>query len=179
LKILVTGLGITGKSTFCRLIADLHRHSNEEVIYLDLDLDHDRDKLPATFEYRTTYIIEDVHGPTAQAVLPLQSFNQVYYLQPSWLTHLRFWLSRMWIWFKNGQFAWDADKGEKGQWLGTGRPYDLANLLPIIRDFWSHFKTRKQTIKKDLEVIEASCINYLIIVPKKKWTKIKFYNEDV
>ena len=176
MKILITGLGITGKSTFRQLIAVQLQANNDKVVCLDLD--YQRDQLPQEFDPDSIYILEDVHGPTPNAVIPIKSFDQIFYLQPGWLTHLRFWLSRMKIWFGNGKFGWDADKGEKGEWLGTGKPYDLANILPILKDFWSHFKVRKQTIKNDLRVISATGIDCILIVPRKKWGKIKFFAYD-
>jgi len=177
LKILITGLGITGKSTFRKLLYSQYANTDKEVV--NLDLDYDRARLPKEFVPKIVYILEDVHGPTANAVVPLKEFDLVYYLLPSWWTHLRFWLSRIWIWFKIGYFAWEADKGERGEWLGTCRPYDLANIFPILKEFWHHFKNRGLEIKKDLAVLKASKITTIIIIPQKKWRGIKFYGQDL
>lgn len=172
MKILITGIGITGKSTFRQYLNNLLKSLGLKVIALDLD--YDRDKIPDTYFNMANYIFEDVHGPTQQAIIPLQEYDLVCYLYPSWLTHLRFWFSRMTIWFKLGQFAWDADKGTKGEWLGTGQPYDLKNIVPILQDFWQHFKIRSRTIKNDLSVIKKSKIPIIIIIPIKKRGKIYF-----
>jgi len=174
---LVTGLGITAKSTFRELIGEQLQAKHDKVVCLDLD--YERDKLPEEFELRTIYILEDVHGPTPQAVIPLKDYDKIYYLEPNWLTHLRFWLSRMRIWFKTGQFAWDADKGEQGQWQGTGKPYDPTNIMPIIKEFWQHFKNRGKTIEDDLRVIRKTGIDCAIIHPRITKQGIRFYTYDL
>ena len=177
LKILITGLGVTAKSSFRKKLASQYQRVTQKII--NLDLDYDRNKLPKEFASDTIYILEDVHGPTPKAVIPLSEFDQVYYLLPSWYTHLLFWLSRMRIWFENGRFAWDPDIGEKGAWAGSGKPHDLANLKPIFKYFWPRYKKRQNVIKEDLAVLKSSGIATIIITPQKRWGKISFYGHEM
>ena len=177
MKILVTGLGVTGKSSFLRWLTAQYAKTKEKFICLDLD--YERAKLPKKFASDIIYILEDVHGPTPKAVIQLSEFDLVYYLLPSGWTHLLFWLSRMRIWFANGRFAWDPDIGEKGAWAGSGKPHDLANLKPIFKYFWPRYKKRKAVIKEDLAVLKSSGIATIIITPQKGWSKISFYGPKI
>lgn len=171
MKILITGLGITGKSTFRKLFAQ--RSAVNGLPIWALDLDYERDKIPREENSDIVYVYEDVHGPTKKAVIPLPEYDLIFYLLPSWLTHLRFWLSRMNIWFQNGKFAWDADKS-KGEWAGTRKPYDLRNIPGIVKYFWHHFAKRNQEIKKDFEVMRKAKIPVIIVEPIKAGGKIYF-----
>jgi len=170
LKILITSIGITGKSTFHKWLATVLCNFSHEV--LALDLDYERDKIPKEFKPETIYIFEDVHGPCKNAVIPLKEYDLVLYLRPSWLIHLKFWSKRMIRWWENGQFAWDADKGKKGAWAGTNKRYDWHNIPGIIRYFWDHFPRRRTTIKEDLITLIASGIPTCIIIPSGNATKM-------
>lgn len=172
MKILITGIGITGKSTFRSILFNCL--SNESKAVEQFDCDYDRNKLPKKFISNRVYLLEDVHGPTKMAVFPLDSFDLIFYLLPDQLTHLRFWLSRMRAWFRTGKFAWDADKGINGEWLGNDRPYDQANILPILRTFWDDWKNRKKWIREDLAEIKKMGIKTIIIAPKFKKGRIIF-----
>ena len=172
MKILITGLGIVGKSTFRRKLFKWLREMGLAV--KQYDCDYDRGHLPLEFKAGAIYLIEDVHGPTSQAVFTLSSFDLIFYLWPAPVTHLRFWMMRMRQWFKTGHLAWDADKGEKGEWAGTGQAYDLANLVLIAKEFWRNWQNRRAWLENDLEMIKKSGVKAIIVVPQAKKGKIYF-----
>jgi len=172
LKILITGIGITGKSTVRKRLYKIITGWYHAVEHFDCD--YDRKKLPIEFSSEKIYLIEDVHGPAPNAVSPLKSFNFIFYLLPCPFTHLCFWLSRMIIWYKEGKFSWDADVGTKGKWKGSGKKYDIKNLLPILKEFWQDWKNRRNRIDEDLCVIKKTSIPTIIVIPKKKGGKILF-----
>lgn len=166
MKILITGLGITGKSTFRKWLFNLISILDHGHVVLDLD--YDRQKLPKEFEANRTYVLEDVHGPTPKAVIPLKEYDLIFYLLPDFWQHLHFWLGRMKIWFENGNYAWDADLGENGAWAGTGKPRDWANIPGILKYFKEHFSKRKIYLKEDLAVLRSSIAPVIIVKPAKK-----------
>lgn len=168
MKILITGIGITGKSSFRKFLFDLL--INQDIPAAHYDCDYERDTLPTRFTKNKVYIFEDVHGPTSDAVMPLVFYNRIYYLLPSPLTHLKFWLSRIRIWFRTGKIAWDPDKNT---WAGSGQPYDIANTLIILKEFTHNWKNRKKWIKEDLQTIKKTGIKLKIVIPEKN-NKIVF-----
>ena len=167
MKILITSIGVSGKSTFRKRLYALLSNIHNLIIF-DFDLDYDRAKLPKIFEPDRIYILEDVHGPTKNAVFPLPQYDLIFYLLPDFWQHLRFWLKRMKIWFENGNYAWDADIGEKGAWAGTDKPKDWANIPGIIKYFYRHFSKRNIHLKEDLEVLNRTVIPVIIVMPTKK-----------
>jgi len=169
LKILITGLGITGKSSFLRWLETFLKAFLSNVFALDLD--HERDKLPKEFNPEIIYVFEDVHGPTEKAVIPLKEYDLVLYLLPSWFTHLKFWLDRMLKWYEIGNYDWDADIGKKGAWAGTGQPRDWRNIPGIFKYFWNHFLKRGKTIEEDMVVLENSGIPTYFVIPSGKREK--------
>jgi len=168
LKILITGLGVTGKSSLLKWLDKIHPPIPDAIF---LDLDHDRAELSREFSPWDYYFLEDVHGPTAMAVYPLPVYDLVLYVLPGWFTHLRYWLSRMRIWFENGKYAWDPDLNCN---FGTGQPQDWRNLPGIIKYFWQHFPKRGQTISEDLIALKASRIKTFLVIPKGIGAKISF-----
>ncbi len=170
MKILITGIGITGKSSFRQWL--LEELANGGGYVYGYDCDYDREQLPTTFYENILYLIEDVHGPTENAVFPLKTFDRVFYLLPTTLTHLRFWLSRMVIWFENGHFAWD---GDKGGWQGSGKSYDPLNIPAIIKEFWQNWKNRRKWIGEDMSTLKKSKIKIVIVHSQKKGGKIRFF----
>ena len=169
MKVLITGLGITGKSSFRK---KLYQWLSEIGLTVEqYDCDYDRHLLPSAFRPSVVYLIEDVHGPTAGAVFPLSSFNLIFYLWPCPTVQLRFLLRRAWQWFKTGRLAWDADKGK---WAETGRAYDLTNLIPIARELWRMWRNRRSWLENDLEIIKKSGIKTIIIIPRIKKERIYF-----
>lgn len=178
MKILVTGIGITGKSTFRRKLVTDFRKRGLKTEHFDADcfeeirhpIDKDcLEKLPEIFDPEINYIIEDVHGPLDSAVLPLKEYDLIYYIKSYVFSHILFWLSRMWIWFQTGNFSWKAGQG----WEGAGKTYDLNNVLPIFKNFFHDLKNRRRWLKKDLKSIAS--FKYKIV--RSKWTKhgIKFF----
>ncbi|MCX6746485.1 MAG: hypothetical protein NTX00_05780 [Candidatus Parcubacteria bacterium] len=174
MKILITSIDVTGKSSFRKKLYAFLNNINHNLIIFDFDLDYDRNKLPAQFEPDRVYLLEDVHGPTTKAVFPLKDYDFIFYLLPSWQIHFKFWLDRMLKWYENGKFAWDADKGKKGAWAGTGKPHDWRNIPGIVKYFGKHFPKRGGVIKSDLETIKAAKIPTLLVIPLKENKKISF-----
>lgn len=179
MKILITGVGITGKSTFRRKLVSRLRERGVQTEHFDADkfkeIRHPIDRsclkeLPEKFDEEVKYIIEDIHSTMPSAILPLQEYDLIFYLMPNFFSHFLFWLPRMWIWFQNGYFSWEADRG----WQGTGKPYDLRNLPGILKNFLRDFKNRQKWIKGDKEILLFSPV--VIIHPC--WTRkgIKFPN---
>ena len=177
MKILITGIGITAKSTFRRLLVGELRDLGFSVEQYDADrfkelrnpADIDCLKaLPDTFQENVLYIIEDVHGPLSSATLPLESYDLILYLKPDIFSHLMFWLQRAWVWVKIGQFSWEPERG----WLGTGRAYDIRNIVPIFKIILRDFQNRKKWITEDLKII--SPFPCLIVHSKWTWCGIKF-----
>ncbi|MBU2109963.1 hypothetical protein KKB71_03400 [Patescibacteria group bacterium] len=177
MKILITGIGITGKSSFRRLFMNELRSWGLKVEHYDADkfdeIRHPLEidclkKLPENFLEKTIYIIEDIHATMDSAVMPLNQYDLIIYLKTGVFSHLMFWLPRMWKWFESGQFSWDQDKG----WMGTGKPKDLRNVIPIVKDMMRDFHNRKKWVKKDLEAIK----NLPHIITSSCWTRhgIKF-----
>jgi hypothetical protein len=161
LKILITGVGLVGKSTFRRTLKRLISVMGMSTE----DIDGDYQELPTDFKEGVVYVIEDVHGTTSEACLPLADYDLVLYLLPTPLSHFIFWLKRIWIWFQIGRGSWD--KHRKG-WLGSGKRYDILNIPLFIKlllyDFWN----RRKWITQDTEILSQVKD---VVVFKPRWTK--------
>lgn len=169
MKVLITGIGITGKSAFRELFAKIFSDGGLSV--KEFDADYDLQKIPNDFLGKTIYIIEDIHGTTEEAVLPLSAYDLILYLRPKIFTHILFWLGRMIIWFGKGIYSWDQKNG----WRGTGRRYDFRNIIPILKEFLRDFRNRKIWIDRDMKAISASQVPFRIVQSKWKSPKtIKF-----
>jgi len=159
LKILITGVGITGKSTLRRTLKDLlSRMITSE------DFDGDYQEIP-DFKEGIVYVIEDVHGLTEEACLLLNDYDMILYLLPTPLSHLIFWLKRMLVWFREGKGSWD--KHRKG-WLGSGKKYDPLNIPLFINLLLYDFRHRRKWINQDMKVL--SQVKDVTIF-KPQWTK--------
>ena len=177
LKILITGIGITGKSTLRRLLVGILRDVGLSVEQYDADRFREiRDPvditllktLPDIFQENVVYIIEDVHGPLQSATLPLEKYDLILYIKPDIFSHLMFWLQRAGVWFKIGRFSWEPERG----WLGTGKAYDFRNIVPILKTMLRDFRNRKKWISEDLKSISP----FYHLIVHSKWTPhgIKF-----
>ena len=158
LKILITAVGITGKSTLRRKLIKFLRSFGLSAIHYDADEfkelrdSADADclkKLPENFSEKTVYIIEDVHGPLDSAVLPLNEYDLILYVKTGVISHFMFWLPRILAWFNQGKFSWEAKTG----WRGTGKEKDWRNILPIAKNLIHDFKNRKKWIREDLQAV--------------------------
>lgn len=173
MKVLITGIGITGKSTFRRLLVEKFCEFGLRVEHFDMDkfeeLRHPSDidcqkELPRVFQGNAVYIIEDVHGLIiGESAIELGKYDLIFYLWPNFFSHFLFWLSRAIVWFKRGRFSWEARAG----WNGTGKPRDWRNVVPIVREFYQNFKNRKEWIKKDVKVITT----FPHFIVRSFWTK--------
>ena len=165
MKILITGIGITGKSTFRKSLRDVFSDIGLDV----KDFDADYEKIPSEFSKNTIYLIEDVHGTLPkEAVLPLNSYDLILYVRPSVISHILFWLKRMIDWFKTGKYSWDKNIG----WYGTGKSYDIQNIFPIFRAFLRDFRNRKKWISNDLRELSSS--RYVTVRSRWTYKGIKF-----
>ena len=165
MKILITGIGITGKSTLRKLLRNILSETAMDV----KDFDADYQKIPNDFSENTIYLIEDVHGTKPdEAVFPLKSYDLILYVQPSLVSHVLFWAGRMMVWFKVGQFSWDKNYG----WHGTNRSYDFRNIIPILKVFLRDFRNRKRWISNDLK--ELSSFRYVVIHSQWTFGRIEF-----
>jgi len=175
MKILITGLGNSGKSTLREKLAEhcLKNHSLHQVF--DCDRDHLRMPTEDDFEDDTLYFVEDVHGLTSEAFYPIKFYDEIYYVLPSWLTHLRLWFFRMWIWFKRGKFGFDPDTKISDGWRGSGIPYDTTNIRPILKELKRAFKWRNNWIVYDDTSLKQSKKPITFVTPKIKKRKIIFY----
>lgn len=166
LKILITGLGLVGKSTFRRILKDLLKDLLSKPGIIVKDIDGDYEKLPEKFEDEILYLIEDVHGPTEEACLPLDNYDLIIYLLPAFLYHFIFWLKRIWIWFQKGKGSWDK---QRQYWLGSGKRYDPRNiplfLKLMLRDLWK----RREWIIKDKKAL--SPFENIVVIISPQWTK--------
>lgn len=178
MKILIAGLGNTGKSTLRKRFIEfcLKKH----LLHQAFDCDNDRPRMPLNdeFESDTIYFIEDAYSLTKQAFYPIDFYDEIYYVLPSRLTHLRLWLFRMWVWFKRGKFGFDPDTKISDGWRGSGVPYDTNNLRPIFKELKRAFKWRRNLILCDEEYLKKSGKPVVIVTPKIRKGKIMFYFKD-
>ena len=165
MKILITGVGITGKSLLSELLRDIFSGSGFDVEYFETDYKD----IPKEFSENKINIVEDVHGTLPkEAVLPLNSYDLILYVQPSVISHILFWLKRMIDWFKTGKYSWDKNIG----WYGTGKSYDIQNIFPIFRAFLRDFRNRKKWISNDLRELSSS--RYVTVRSRWTYKGIKF-----
>ena len=168
MKILITGIGNTGKSTFRRLLVNKLEKLGLPVRHYDTDrLEESNEKflrvLPRDFRKDFIYIIEDIHAPLAKsALLPLESYDLIIYLKPRLFSHLVFWLKRGFSWWKQGLWAWEPEKG----WKGDGKPFRSGHIFPIFKVLFFELKNRKRWISEDLKKISRS--QHLIV--QSQWT---------
>jgi len=162
LKILITGIGLTGKSTLRRALKKFFLRGGISV----KDIDGDYQEMPQEFEEKTLYLIEDVHGPTEEACLPLASYDLIIYLWPSLFSHFIFWLKRIWKWFQEGRGSWDKKRPEG--WLGSGKRYDPSNLPIFFRQLIRDFLNRRKWIAQDVKALSQSKD---VIAIQPQWTK--------
>ena len=145
MKILITGVGITGKSTFRKAL----KKSFPKAV--DIDGDYDYKRFPEKFDEQTMYIIEDVHGlMTEERCLPLEDYDRIIYLLPDLISHVLFWLKRVWRWFQNGSGSWDKKRED---WLGSKKEYDLRNIPLFLSLMICDLRNRSKWMTEDVEVL--------------------------
>jgi len=146
--VLVTGIGNVGKSHYRRLLVQTLRSNRFKAEHFDVDRFAElRDQtdsdlltiLPDCLEDDVIYIVEDVHAPTDQALLPLERYDLIFLVTTDLRSHLRFWFGRARHWHKDGKFDWDPETGFKG----SGRSNDWRNLPKIVRTVLRHLAHRK------------------------------------
>ncbi len=178
MKVLITGIGVTGKSTLRRLLVAKLRSFNLLAEHFDADKFKElRDikdvdcleALPDVFLDNVVYVIEDIRGPLSSATLPLEHYNLIIYVQPDIFSHIMYWISRSWQWFGVGQFSWTPEKG----WLGTGKPCDIHNVGSIFKTIGRDFKNRKRWMAEDLNAINQ--FSHLVIRSRWSYSGPRFY----
>jgi len=171
--ILITGIGNVGKSTLRREFRDFICSAGTRASHYDADnfkklrCEADKDCLSefADPDVNEVLIVEDVHATVEDAVLPLEAYDCILYVQASNVfSHILFWLPRAWRWFQNGQFDWDQKTG----WKGTGVRYDPRNIIPILRELWSNFQNGKKWIAGDMKALEPYSNTIFI---RSSWTR--------
>jgi len=170
--ILITGVGISGKSTFRRALFDYLKNAGKNVEHYDADnfkiIRHPLDKLclkklPEKFNDKI-YLIEDIHAPSPkEAIMPITDYDKIFYIYPDLQSHKIFWFQRMFNWFENGNFSWESDTG----WSGTGKKRDPENIEGIVNAYDSDMKNRERLLKKDLNTISK----YPNKIVTSTWTK--------
>jgi GTPase SAR1 family protein len=167
MKILITGIGNVGKSTWRRQLLKELRLTHNQVEHFDADcfkkLRHQADadclkELPQNFSPDAIYVIEDIHATLPQAVLPLSEYDSTTYIIVGPISQILFWLPRAWRWFAAGRYSWEAKSG----WQGNRKPYSLRNLPGIIKVIGRDIGHRKRWIKEDWEKIKH-CSNLQIV----------------
>lgn len=158
MKILIAGLGITGKSTLRRKIVGVLKNMGLSPIHCDSDgfkevrCKEDADclgKVPGNIPGEAILVVEDVRGTTERAAVPIEDFDLILYVKTGLFSYILFWLPRVIAWFRRGQFAWDRKNG----WKGTGIPSDPRNIIPIARELYGMLLNRKVWLKED-----AACL---------------------
>ncbi len=170
MKILITGVGSTGKSTLRRLLVKACRSIGIRTEHYDADdfqkprCSEDADsRRPESFRDDVLYIIEDVRGPVpGKAFLPISDYDGIIYVMPGPISNLMFWLPRAWRWYQKGKFDWDRNTG----WRGIQKSYDVRNIAPIMKRLARYMRRRKEWIKEDLVAISGK--PHLII--KSVWS---------
>lgn len=176
MKILIAGIGATGKSTLRRTLVKALRFVGETVEQYDADdfktvrCGDDADcRRPESFQNDVLYIIEDVRGTTTgKSFLPIYDYDFIIYVEPKMFSYILFWLQRLWRWFQSGKFSWDREKG----WKGTQKPNDFRNCLPITREFLRQLKNRQIWIRDDMEILYGR--PYIIVRSIWSTTKIRW-----
>lgn len=178
--VLITGIGNVGKSSFrrfklqeLRMLGCLARHYDHDKFNIlrhpkDIDL---LEKLPADFDPATIYLVEDVNAFEEDKALAIPNYNLIYYISSGFLSHILFWIPRIWYWFSKGKYSWQASSG----WKGTGKACDTKNILPMLKTFFREILNRRKWIKKDLEVLKTCDV----IRVRSCWSKsgVKFKAE--
>lgn len=181
MKILITGLGISGKSTLRRRLVALSKKAcGTPFFQFDADrFEEVRDPLDAeqaikdparclrllldgkVANRKRLIVVEDVHALDEKAVAPLALYDLVLYVEADPLSYVRFWLDRAKRWYENGQFSWKPGRG----WLGTGKANDSRNLLPIAKEFARACAKREEWLREDAEALR----DCLVVRVKSHW----------
>ncbi|MFA5644554.1 MAG: hypothetical protein WC928_03455 [Patescibacteria group bacterium] len=173
MKVLITGIGIVGKSTLRRQLLQKIRATGAKVEHFDADcfsiIRHPLDadcllETPKKFSNDTVYLIEDIHATVTGAIMPLSEYNLIIYLKIGAINQILFWLPRIVQWFATGQYSWEAETG----WQGNSKPYSLANISGIFKNFSYNIINRRKWIMEDWEKIQG---HPNVQIVKVKWSK--------
>ena len=140
-RILVTGVGISGKSNLSKCLEEDLSQYFDQVINKDVDWDEDALVVPPNSRI---YILQTAKGCRAEAEhqISLSDFDRILYSDPSIDTYLEFLASRGYAWFREGI----VDKG-----LDTDpKPYSNEKLPAIIRRIASYASRREKLRNEDL-----------------------------
>jgi hypothetical protein len=176
MKILITGLPVSGKSTLRRRLVGLT--SALEVPFFQCDVDgfpalrdtrdaincvriHDLVKL----EGKELLLVEDVNPGLYRTGISLSDYALIVYVVPGLFAYWLFLLSRGWQWFLLGRYAWTLKSG----WHGTGRVRDWRNILPILKVIGRAVWLRSLWI--DLDKKQLSGFTGQVIFLRSSWTR--------
>jgi len=136
MKILITGIGSSGKTTFRKELIKLLNCPSIDLDYDNLQDIHNR--------VSCLLVVEDVRATTENVAL-LGNFDIIIYILPGLFSHNIFWLKRLWRWCQNGKGAWKRDHG----WLGNSKPYDPRNIPLFLPELLHNLRNRSKWIEED------------------------------
>gem|GEM_PF-1372431 len=177
-NVLITGIGLCGKSTLRRRLVQHLTRSGIPFHQYDADgFQETRDQRDtwsvlapehvqaALDQHEPLTIVEDVHAPQiCGGIRPLASYDLIIYVLPVWWAYPLFWLARARRWFESGCYSWKPQTG----WKGTGKPKDWRNLPGIIREMLRACRCRKRWIQEDLRAIYHRDVPLQVI--ESRWT---------
>lgn len=153
-KILITGLGTSGKTTYRRRLVKSQKARGFKVSFHDADAftesRHPDDVgdvvLVDDVACVDAYIVEDVRALSGS----VDCYDEIVYVMPeSFCEHAKMILSRAKRWFELGRFDWMRESG----WKGTGQPNDWRNVLPIAKIVIVRLWSTKKRYRKDLRAL--------------------------
>ncbi len=178
-RILITGLGTSGKTTYRRLLVRTLEEWGFTVYHYDADgfgiqARHPDDLGEKILPFGHVddqdslawYLVEDVRGLSDGGFFPMDRYDSIIYVRPSSLIeHARMILSRGKRWFETGKFDWTRESG----WRGTGRPHDWQNLWPITKIVCRRLLASRKGVRQDLAILSRLPVPYLVI--RSRWTE--------
>ena len=159
MKILITGIGSSGKTT-------LRKELTKSLNCLGIDLDYDN--LQDDHDKKRCLLVEDVRATTKNVAL-LNSFDIIIYVLPDLFSHKIFWLKRFWRWYQNGKGAWNRNHG----WLGNSKPYDPKNIPLFLPELFYNLRNRSKWVKED-KIILSKLPNLIVFCSSWNGSGISF-----
>ncbi|MDP3990103.1 MAG: hypothetical protein Q8Q01_02765 [archaeon] len=138
-KILVTGVGISGKSNLAKKLEENLSKLFNPIVNKDVDWDHDALIVP---EEAIVYILQTPKGCQAERRhgISLADFNRIVYCNPDLETYAKLLASRGCAWFKEGVIEKGLDENPT--------PYSFEKLPNIIERI-AEYALRKERLKNE------------------------------